>query len=162
MVNFTPGKILLYWLSSKLGGPHSWSGSFGREQARHFRTVQSVALSSISPTSTENEKQETSGLITLGPANFLWQTRTLVLGDVQQRHLLASTHTIVVTRFYHQPPLQPSKRPFNLTNHHEFQKISPKQKPLSDQTAGVLLTHQFIPHCAWCPFIADIDAMLKS
>jgi hypothetical protein len=71
-------------------------------------------------------RNKTSGLIILHQANFLWQTRTLVLRVVWQRHLLASTHTIVVTRFYHQPPLQPPKRPFNVTNHHEFQKISPK------------------------------------
>ena len=71
-------------------------------------------------------RNKTSGLIILRPGNFLWKTRTLVLAVVQQRHLLASTHNIVVTRFYHQPPLQPWKRPFNVTNHHEFQKISPK------------------------------------
>ena len=50
-----PGTNLLYSLSSKLAGPHSWSGRFGREKSRHFRTVQLVALSPFSSTSTENE-----------------------------------------------------------------------------------------------------------
>lgn len=56
-LTLSPGKNLLYSLSSKLGGPHSWSGRFGREQIRHFRTVRLVALSPISSTSTENEKR---------------------------------------------------------------------------------------------------------
>jgi hypothetical protein len=54
-----PGKKLLYSLSSKLGGPHSWSGHFGREKkTRHFRMVQPVALSPISSNSKGNQKQQ--------------------------------------------------------------------------------------------------------
>jgi hypothetical protein len=78
---------------------------------------------------------KTSGLLILRQACDLWQTRAIVLAVVQQRHLLASTHTIVMTGFYHQPPLQPSKRPYNVTNHHEFQKISlkPNRCPINQQ-----------------------------